>query len=381
VQGWLRFSFVHLSPCPPLLRVQSKKFQSKSFFSSVPKVKSSFNQWIGPCDGFIGSVGNTPLIHLRKVSKETGCDILAKAEWMNPGGSIKDRAALGIIQKAEKEGKLKPGGTVFEGTAGNTGIGMAHICKALGYKLVVYMPNTQSKEKIDRIKVLGAEVIQVPVCPFDDPKNFNQQARQHSDRTPNSIWGNQFDNLANKEFHTETTGPEIWEQTGGRIHAWTCGTGTGGTFAGVSTFLKSKDPSIKAYVADPPGSVLYKWYTEGKLERTPGGSITEGIGQGRVTENMKGALVDGALFIDDTRTIQMVFDLFFDEGIFVGASSALNIVAAVDVAKLLGPGHTIVTMLCDSIYNYTSRLLSRSWLENKNLLGQIPLEYHSFLND
>jgi len=286
---------------------------------------------------------------------------------------------LGIIKKAELSGLLKPGGTVCEGTAGNTGIGMAHVCKALGYNLVVYMPNTHSKEKVDRLVALGSTVYQVPVCPFDDPKNFNQQARIHAEKTENAIWGNQFDNLANKEFHIQTTGPEIWEQTQGQLHAWTVATGTGGTYAGVSTFLKSKNPKIQTILADPPGSVLFKWFSEEKLERTPGSSITEGIGQGRVTENLKGAPVDKAIYIDDPRTIRMVFDLFFLEGIFVGASSALNIVAAVDVARMLGPGHTIVTMLCDSIYNYTSRLLSKSWLESKNLLIHVPSQYHTIL--
>jgi len=340
-----------------------------------------FKQWVGVCDGFVGAVGNTPLIKLKGVSEATGCNILAKAEWMNPGGSVKDRAALGIIRKAEKEGKLKLGGTVCEGTAGNTGIGMAHVCKALGYELVIYMPNNQSKDKVDRLQALGAKVTQVPVCPFEDPNNYNQQAKRHAEKIPNAIWGNQFDNLANRDFHIETTGPEIWEQTNGQVHGWTCGTGTGGTYAGVSRYLKSKNPKISCFVADPPGSVLYKYYSEGKLERTPGGSITEGIGQGRITDNMKGSPVDGALFIDDKRTLLMVFELYFKEGIFVGASSALNIVAAVDVAHKLGPGHIVVTMLCDSVYNYSSRLLSKSWLESKNLLSHLPKEYHTILND
>eukprot|EP01126_Amoeba_proteus_P005298 TRINITY_DN1175_c0_g1_i1.p1 TRINITY_DN1175_c0_g1~~TRINITY_DN1175_c0_g1_i1.p1 ORF type:complete len:293 (+),score=48.89 TRINITY_DN1175_c0_g1_i1:266-1144(+) len=287
---------------------------------------------------------------------------------MNPGGSVKDRAAWGIVKDAEDSGKLKAGGTVVEGTAGNTGIGLAHVCKARGYKLVIYIPNNQTPTKILNLRSLGAEVYPVPVVPFTDPNNFNHLARKHAENEPNAVWGNQFDNVANKKIHMETTGPEIWCQTKGKIDAWTVATGTGGTYAGVATYLKSKNPDIKCFVADPSGSVLYNFITKGELVREGAGSITEGIGQGRLTENMKGAPWDGALHVPDDRIVQMVFELLSTEGIFVGASSALNIVAAYDLALKLGPGHTIVTVLCDSGHLYKERLFNPEWLESKGLL-------------
>jgi len=279
----------------------------------------------------------------------------------------------------EERGLLKSGGTLVEGTAGNTGIGMAHVCKAKGYKLVIYMPNNQSKEKVDLLRALGAEVNVVPFVPYSDPNNYNHQAKRRAENVPNVVWGNQFDNLANSIGHYKTTGPEIWEQTGGKIDAWVVSTGTGGTFAGVAKFLKEKNNSIKTFIADPPGSVLHSYFTTGKLERTGSGSFTEGIGQGRLTENLKNAPVDGSFYIEDARTINMFFRLFHEEGLFVGTSSALNVAAACDVAKQLGPGKTIVTAICDGAYRYQSKLLSKEWLESKGLLEHVPSQYHSGL--
>jgi len=334
-------------------------------------------------DGFCGAVGNTPLIRLRTVSEETGCEILAKAEWMNPGGSVKDRAAWGIIKAAEEAGLIKPGGTIVEGTAGNTGIGMAHVCKARGYNCVIYMPNNQSPDKMTTLRALGATVHPVPAVPLSDPQNYNHQAKRHAESLENAFWGHQFDNTANKQIHIETTGPEIWAQTEGKVDAFTCATGTGGTFAGVTAFLKSKsaEREVKCYVADPPGSVLFNFYNKGELVREGTGSVTEGIGQGRVTENMKGTVPDGALHIPDSKSIAMLFHLLHKEGIFVGVSSALNVVAATEVAKILGPGHTIVTVLCDSGHIYRQRILSKAWLQSKGLFEFVAEEYHSFLTD
>ncbi|XP_064602886.1 uncharacterized protein LOC135468521 isoform X2 [Liolophura sinensis] len=298
--------------------------------------------------GFVGMVGWTPLIRMNKLSEETGCEILAKAEFCNGGGSVKDRAAWFLINSAQKKGVLKPGGTVVEGTAGNTGIGLAHICLALGYKCVIYMPNNQSKEKIEVLETLGAEVRPVPVVPWTDPDNYNHQAQRFADSIENAVWTNQFDNTANKQAHLETTGPEIWQQTGGKVDAVVFSTGTGGTLAGVGTYLKEKNPKVQVFLADPEGSVLYNWFTSGKLERSEGSSITEGIGQGRVTKNLEGSPVDGALLMKDTASVEMTFRLLHEEGFLVGASSGLNVAAARDVAKMMGPGHTIVTCLCDT---------------------------------
>ncbi|KAL5474601.1 hypothetical protein EMCRGX_G026573 [Ephydatia muelleri] len=329
--------------------------------------------------GFRGAVGNTPLIKLNKLSEATGCTIAIKAEYLNPGGSVKDRAALYLIKDAEEKGLLKPGGTVVEGTAGNTGIGLAHLCKALGYKCVIYMPNNQSQEKIDALKVLGADVYTVPVAPFENPNNYNHQARRHAESFQNAIWTNQFDNVANRQAHIETTGPEIWAQTGGKVDAVTFSTGTGGTLAGVGMFLKSKNPNVKVVLADPQGSVLYNYFSRGVLERTEGSSITEGIGQGRVTENLKGAPIDEALLVLDTEVVDMTFYLLHEEGFFVGASSGLNVAAAVKVARKLGPGHTVVTCLCDNGQRYYARLFNKQWLQTKGLLKAIPAAYHQWL--
>ncbi|KAJ3129835.1 Cysteine synthase 1 [Nowakowskiella sp. JEL0407] len=328
--------------------------------------------------GFIGAIGNTPLIKLQHLSKETGCNILGKAEFMNPGGSVKDRAALYVVKDAEERGLLQPGGTVVEGTAGNTGIGLAHVCRARGYKCVIYMPNTQSPEKIELLRMLGADVRPVPAVPFTDPNNYNHQAREYAASLSNAVWTNQFDNVANRRAHIETTGPEIWAQTGGKLDAFTCATGTGGSLAGITSFFKNNEDksaqAVKCFLADPPGSVLYKYLNEGVLERTGDSSITEGIGQGRVTDNLKEQIsqLDGAVHIPDEETIVMLYRLLDEEGIFIGASSALNVVAATKVAKILGPGSTVVTLICDGAYRYQSRLFSKTWLETKKLYDAIP---------
>jgi len=328
-------------------------------------------------DGFVGAVGNTPLMRIPSLSQNV--DILVKCEFMNPGGSVKDRAAVGLITDAERRGLLKSGGIVVEGTAGNTGIGLAHICRARGYKCIIFMPDTQSQEKIDLLRAIGADVRPVPGVPFENPMNYNHQAKRFAEATPNAVWVNQFDNTANRHFHYMTTGPEIWAQTNGQIDAFVCSTGTGGTLGGVGKFLKEKRKDIKIYCADPPGSVLFEWYTRGVMGVRSGSSITEGIGQGRLTDNLKGIAVDGAVRIEDTRSIEMLFRLLHDEGLFVGASSALNVVAAVDVAKLIGPKARVVTVLCDGAGRYQSRLLSRAWLKSKGLDTFVPAHCQSYL--
>ena len=309
--------------------------------------------------------------------------MLGKAEFQNPGGSVKDRAALYCVLDAEERGLLKPGGTVVEGTAGNTGIGLAHVCRSKGYKLVIYMPNTQSQGKIDLLRLLGAEVFPVPAVPYDDPMNYNHQAMRHAEQTDNAVWTNQFDNVANRRAHLETTGPEIWAQTDGKLDAFTCATGTAGTLAGVTRYLKTKsDGRVKTYLADPPGSVLFSYMMSGgKLTERKGSSITEGIGQGRVTDNLKPDidLVDGALHIADERSIEMVYRCLDEEGLYLGASSCLNVVAAQDVAEKLGKGHTVVTILCDGAYRYAERLFSRKWLTEKGLLGAIPSHLQKYI--
>lgn len=321
--------------------------------------------------GFVGAIGNTPLIRLNKLSDETGTNIYGKAEFMNPGGSVKDRAALYLVQDAERKGLIKPGGTVVEGTAGNTGIGLAHVCRSKGYNCVIYMPNTQSQGKINHLKLLGADVHAVPAVPFDNPENYNHQAKRHAERMQNAVWTNQFDNIANRQAHVETTGPEIWTQTDGGIDAFTCATGTGGSLAGVTRYLKGiSDGKVQSYLADPPGSVLHSYIQSGgKLIDRTGSSITEGIGQGRVTDNLMPDidLLDGSLNISDEKTINMVYRLLDEEGLYLGASSCLNVVAAYEVAKKLGPGKTVVTLLCDNADRYADRLFSRKWLQSKNL--------------
>ncbi|RYO77972.1 hypothetical protein DL766_007202 [Monosporascus sp. MC13-8B] len=336
----------------------------------------------GIAKGLTGAIGNTPLIRLNTLSRQTGCSVLGKAEFMNPGGSVKDRAALYVVRDAEERGQLRPGGTVVEGTAGNTGIGLAHVCRSRGYRLVIYMPDTQSQGKVDLLRLLGAEVYPVPAVAFDNPQNYNHQARRHAERlvaeegAGAAVWTNQFDNTANRRAHVETTGPEIWAQTGGGVDAFTCATGTGGTLAGCARFLKEASGGrVKAFLADPPGSVLHSYVQSGgKLTERSGGSITEGIGQGRITDNLAPdlALVDDSLHVSDEKSIEMVYRCLDEEGLYLGASSALNVVAAKEVAERMGPGHTVVTILCDGAYRYAERLFSRKWLESKGLFGAVP---------
>ncbi|EKV03886.1 cysteine synthase [Leptolyngbya sp. PCC 7375] len=316
--------------------------------------------------GFVGTVGNTPLIRLNSFSDETGCEILGKAEFLNPGGSVKDRAALFMIEEAEKKGLLKPGGTVVEGTAGNTGIGLTHICNAKGYRCVIIIPETQSKEKIDLLRTLGAEVRTVPAVPYRDPNNYVKVSGRLAEEMDNAIWANQFENLANRQAHYETTGPEIWQQTDGTINAWVAATGTGGTYAGTAMFLKEKNPDIKCVVADPMGSGLYSYVKTGEI-KAEGNSITEGIGNGRVTGNMAGAPADDAIQIDDPEALRVVYQLLYKDGLYMGGSVGINVGAAVALAKQIGPGHTIVTVLCDSGSRYQSKIFNRAWLETKGL--------------
>jgi len=332
------------------------------------------------------AIGNTPLIRLNRLSEETGCEILGKAEFMNPGGSVKDRAALYVVKDAEEKGLISPGGTIVEGTAGNTGIGLAHVCRSKGYRCKIFMPNTQSQGKVDLLRLLGAEVFPVPAVPFDDPNNYNHQAKRAAEEAENAVWTNQFDNTANRRAHIETTGPELWAQTGGIVDAFTCATGTGGTLAGVTRYLKEvSDGRTECWLADPPGSVLYSYIKSGgKLSERSGSSITEGIGQGRVTDNLKqeiGLLTD-ALSIPDADSIRMVYRLLDEEGLYLGASTALNVVAAYELAKIVGPGKTVATMLCDGAYRYADRLFSKKWLREKGLDKAIPshLEKYAVLD-
>jgi cysteine synthase A len=318
-------------------------------------------------DGFVGTIGNTPLIRLNSFSEETGCEILGKAEFLNPGGSVKDRAALYIIQQAEAEGLLKPGGTVVEGTAGNTGIGLAHICNAKGYKCVIVIPDTQSQEKMDALRTLGAEVRAVPAVPYKNPNNYVKLSGRIAEEMDNAIWANQFDNLANRQAHYETTGKEIWEQTDHKIDAWVASTGTGGTFAGVSLFLKDQNPNIKCILADPMGSGLYSYVKTGKIT-IEGNSITEGIGNSRITANMEDVVIDDAIQVDDQEAVRVIYQLLRKEGLFMGGSVGINVGGAVAVAKKLGPGHTIITVLCDGGARYQSRLYNREWLNSKGLI-------------
>ena len=317
-------------------------------------------------DGFVGSVGNTPLIRLARVSNETGCEILGKAEFLNPGGSVKDRAALFIIQDAERRGTLKPGGTVVEGTAGNTGIGLAHICAARGYKCVIVIPDNQSPEKMDLLRTLGAEVRAVPPKPYVDNDNYQKIAGRLAASLPNAIWANQFDNVVNRQAHIETTGPEILRDTNAKVDAFVCAVGTGGTLAGVGRCLKQEKASIRIVLADPQGSALYNWVKTGELKAS-GSSITEGIGTTRITSNLEGTRIDDAVAVDDPTCVRMVYRLLREEGLFVGGSSGINVAAAVQVAKQLGPGHTIVTLLCDRGGLYSQRLFNPAWLREKGL--------------
>ena len=317
------------------------------------------------------AVGNTPLIRLKKASEETGCEILGKAEFLNPGQSVKDRAALGIIQDAEKKGLLKPGGTIVEGTAGNTGIGLALVGNALGYKTVIVIPETQSQEKKDMLRLAGADLVEVPAKPYRDPNNYVKYsarlAEKLADTEPNgAIWANQFDNVANRDAHIRTTGPEIWNQTDGKIDGFICAVGSGGTLAGVAAGLREKNKDVKIGIADPDGAALYNWYANGEL-KSEGSSITEGIGQGRVTANLEGLEVDMAFNIPDKEALPIVFDLLTEEGICMGGSTGINIAGAIRMAKEMGPGHTIVTVLCDYGTRYQSKLFNPKFLAANNL--------------
>jgi cysteine synthase len=322
---------------------------------------------VSPVSGFIGAIGNTPLLRLKSVSDESGCEILGKAEFMNPGGSVKDRAASAIIAAAERRGELPAGGTVVEGTAGNTGIGLAHVCNARGYRCVIVMPDNQSPEKYQLLEMLGAEVHKVPVVPYSNPNQYQNVAQRLAGSLPNAIWANQFDNTANRDIHERTTGPEIWAQTDGRIDAFVAASGTGGTFAGVAGFLKSRRREIRCVLADPPGSSLYAWVRNGTLKATGSGSITEGIGIGRVTANLAGAPIDDAVHVEDADTVRCVYRLLYEDGLFLGSTSGINVAAAVRVAHELGAGHAIVTVLCDGGAKYQSRLFNRAWLQQKGL--------------
>jgi cysteine synthase A len=319
----------------------------------------------------IDAIGNTPLIRLKRASEETGCEILGKAEFMNPGQSVKDRAGLFIIRDAEAKGLLKPGGVIVEGTAGNTGIGLTVVAKALGYRTVIVIPDTQSQEKKDALRVLGAELIEVPAVPYKNPNNYvkvsGRLAEQLANTEPNgAIWANQFDNVANRDGHIRTTAQEIWQQTGGNVDGFVSAVGTGGTLAGVAAGLKEKNPAIKIALADPLGASLYSFYTDGVL-KAEGTSITEGIGQGRITANLEGFTPDFSYQVPDEEALPLVFDLVQEEGMCLGGSSGINIAGAIRLAKDLGPGHTIVTILCDYGTRYQSKLFNPEFLREKNL--------------
>ena len=317
------------------------------------------------------AVGRTPLIRLRRASEETGCTILGKAEFMNPGQSVKDRAALGIITDAIARGRLKPGGTIVEGTAGNTGIGLTILGNALGFRTVIVIPKTQAREKKDTLRLLGAELVEVPAVPYRNPNNYVRYSARLAEALDKSekagaVWANQFDNTANRDIHEATTAEEIWADTGGKIDGFVAAVGSGGTLGGVSRGLKAKRADIRIALADPPGSALYAYYTNGVL-KAEGSSITEGIGQGRITKNLEGAPIDRAYLIHDEESLSIVFDLIAEEGICVGASSGVNVAGAMRLAKELGPGHTIVTILCDPGTRYQSRLFNPSFLQSKSL--------------
>jgi cysteine synthase A len=311
------------------------------------------------------AIGNTPLIRLRRASEATGCTILGKAEFMNPGGSVKDRAGVAIITDAEQRGVLKPGGVVVEGTAGNTGIGLTLVGNARGYRCVIVMPETQSKEKIDFLRMIGADLRLVPAKPYRDPGNYVHVSKRLAEET-GAVWANQFDNLANREGHRATTGAEIWEQTAGKVDAFTCACGTGGTLAGVSLALKARNPGVRIVLADCEGSALYGWVKSNDLT-VEGSSITEGIGQSRVPDNLQDVVIDDAERIPDAEALEHIYDLLIHEGLSVGTSAGINVAAAVRVARKLGPGHTVVTVLCDGGSRYQSKLFNVQFLREKNL--------------
>ncbi len=343
--------------------------------ASSPRLRfTGTPQFPGPMDirhDTIAAIGNTPLIRLRRASELTGCEILGKAEFMNPGQSVKDRAALHIVKDAIARRQLRPGGTIVEGTAGNTGIGLAVVGNALGFKTVIVIPETQSQEKKDALRVMGAQLIEVPAKPYRDPNNYvkisGRLAEQLARSEPNgAIWANQFDNVANRQAHVETTGPEIWEQTKGRIDGFVAAVGTGGTLAGIAIALKSRNPDIRIAAADPLGAAIYSWIKTGELT-SHGSSITEGIGQNRVTANLEGAPIDDAYEISDEEMLPIIFDLLEHEGLCMGGSTGVNVAGAIRMAKDLGPGHTIVTVLCDFGTRYQGKLFNPEFLKSKGL--------------
>jgi len=320
---------------------------------------------------FIRAIGNTPLIRLRAISEMTGCEIYGKAEFMNPGGSVKDRAALAIIEDAEARGLLGPGGLIVEGTAGNTGIGLTMVGNAKGYRSVIVMPETQSQEKKDSLRIFGADLRLVPAKPYKDPGNYVRYSETLAAELVNThnggvIWANQFDNIANMQGHYKTTGPEIWEQTAGNIDGFICAVGSGGTIAGVGSYLKERNASVKIGLADPHGSALYSYYVDGEL-KAEGNSISEGIGQGRITKNLAEASIDMAFRLSDTESLPLIYRLMRDEGLYLGGSTAINVAGALAMARELGPGHTIVTILCDSGQRYQSKVWNPAFLREKGL--------------
>jgi cysteine synthase A len=322
-------------------------------------------------DGIVEAIGHTPLIRLKRASEMTGCAILGKAEFMNPGQSVKDRAALFIINDAVRKGQLRPGGVIVEGTAGNTGIGLALVGNAMGFRSVIVIPETQSQEKKDTLRLAGAELVEVPAVPYSNPNNYvklsGRLAADLAKTEPNgAIWANQFDNVANREGHIATTGPEIWEQTDGKVDGFTCAVGTGGTLAGVAMALKARNKNVKIALADPMGAALYSYYTTGVL-KAEGSSITEGIGQGRITKNLEDAPIDVAYQIPDQEAVPIIFDLLEHEGLCLGGSSGINVAGAIRLARELGPGHTIVTVLADYGTRYQSKLFNPEFLRSKNL--------------
>lgn len=322
-------------------------------------------------DGFVEAIGNTPLVRLRKASEETGCTILGKAEFMNPGGSVKDRAALGIVKAAEASGALKPGATIVEGTAGNTGIGIAHVAAARGYKATIVMPETQSQEKKDALRQLGVELILVPAVPYRDPNNYVKYsarlAEERAAETPGmAIWANQFDNTANRDAHAETTGPEILRDLDGKVDGFICAVGSGGTLGGVAMALRDANPNVKIGLVDPYGAALFAYYTEGEF-KSEGGSITEGIGQGRITANLEGFKPDLTYRVSDEEMLERAYQLLQEEGLFLGGSAALNVAGAIKMAADMPKGSTIVTMLCDSGSRYASKMYNPEFLRGKNL--------------
>jgi cysteine synthase A len=323
-------------------------------------------------NGFVETIGNTPLIRLNKISEETGCEILGKAEFLNPGGSVKDRAALAIVRDAEQNGQLRPGGVVVEGTAGNTGIGLALVGNALGYRTVIVIPDTQSQEKKDMIRLCGAELLEVPAVPYKNPDNYvhvsRRLAEEYAAKEENgAIWANQFDNTANRQGHLTTTGPEIWKQTDGRLDAFICAVGTGGSLWGIGTALKERNKDVIIGLADPEGAAIYNYFKHGEARSSEGSSITEGIGQGRITGNIEGTPVDIPHKIPDTEWLPVAYDLLQYEGLCVGGSTGINVAGAIRLARELGPGKTIVTLLCDSGTRYQSKMFNPEFLRSKEL--------------